>query len=328
MTDKIRWGILGTGYIAHKFAEALAVVPGAELTAVGSRTRTSAAAFALEYGVERVHASYQSLVEDPQVDVVYVATVNTLHRENCLAALSAGKAVLCEKPFMVNSVEAEEVAAFARKHKVFLMEALWTRYIPAFKKARQMWEDGVIGELHMAMAEFGFICEPTAGNPLLDPHLAGGSFLDVGAYPLSLAHIVFGEPATIAGLAHIPSSGVDEQAAMVFGYPGGQMALGYSSFKVESPQEATVVGTKGYIRIHSRFFCPSAFTLHLNGKEPQTFEIPYHGNGWNYEAVEVMDCLRAGKLESDLAPLTESLALMRSMDRYRALIGLKYPFES
>jgi predicted dehydrogenase len=275
MSTKIRWGIVGTGYIAGKFAEALAFIPDAELIAVGSRTSESANAFAQAYHIPQVHGSYQALFEDPSVDVVYIATVNSLHRENCLAAIQAGKPVLCEKPFMVNRRQAEEVIAFAHEKNVFLMEALWTRFIPAFIQARQMWEGGVIGELQTAVSEFGFIGERDESNPLFNHALAGGSFLDVGAYPVSLAHIVFGEPDTVAGVASIGPSGVDEQAGMLFGYRGGQIASGYSSFKIESPKEATVTGTKGYIRIHSPFYCPSKFTLCLNGQEPKTFEVPY-----------------------------------------------------
>jgi predicted dehydrogenase len=324
---KTRWGVLGTGYIARKFAEALAVIPEAGLAAVGSRTLDSARAFAQEYHVARFYGSYQELVDDPQVDVVYVATVNNLHRENCLAALQAGKPVLCEKPFMVNSAEAEEVIAFARRQGLFLMEALWTRFVPAFVKARQMWEAGVIGDLRVVESEFGFICEKTPPAPLYDPALAGGSLLDVGAYPISLAHIAFGEPDRIASLGWMGASGVDEQTGMLFGYRGGQLGIGYSSFQVESPKEASLVGTKGYIRIHAPYFCPSTYTLFLNGQEPQVFNVPYEGNGWNYEAIEVMECLRDGRLESEIAPHRETLALMRTMDRIREQIGLKFPFE-
>ena len=328
MSDKIRWGFLGTGYIAQKFAEALEFIPDAELAAVGSRTLSSAEAFAKQYSVPRVHGSYQALVEDPSVDVVYIATVNTWHYKNCLDALRAGKAVLCEKPFMVNTEEAKEVISFAQEKRLFLMEALWTRFIPAFLRARQMWESGIIGDVRVAMSEFGFICDRTPPAPLFNAELAGGSLLDIGAYPISLAHILFGEPDTLASLAHIGETGVDEQTGMLFGYRGGQLALGYSSFDVESPKEATVVGTKGTIHIHAPFYCPSSFALHLNGKEAEVFNIPYEGNGWNYEAIEVMQCLRSGKLESDLASHQETLALMRTMDRIRAQIGLKFPCES
>ena len=327
MTDKIRWGILGTGGIAHKFAQALEFIPDAELAAVGSRALSSAEAFAKEFDVPCAHGSYQALVEDPDVDVVYVATVNSWHHKNCLDALRAGKPVLCEKPFMVNSEEAEEVVSLAREKQLFLMEALWTRFIPAFEQARQMWESGVIGDVRVVMSELCFTIDRIPPSHPFNSELAGGSMLDMGAYPIMLAYMLFGEPDTIASLAHIGETGVDEQTGMLFGYRGGQHALGYSSFNVQSPIEATVVGTKGYIRLHTPFFCPPGFTLHLNGMDSEVFNIPYEGNGWNYEAVEVMQCLRSGKLESDMVPHQETLALMRIMDRIRAQIGLKYPFE-
>jgi dihydrodiol dehydrogenase / D-xylose 1-dehydrogenase (NADP) len=327
MADKIRWGIIGTGNIARKFAEALLFVPEAELIAVGSRQQESANAFGSEFNVPHTHGSYHALVEDPSVDVVYIATPNNLHRDNCLMALQAGKAVLCEKPFTVNAKEAAEVIALAHEKKIFLMEALWTRFIPAFVEARRMWESGVIGEVRTVMSDFGYICERDYGKPHLDPAMAGGSLLDVGAYPISLAYVVFGAPVSTASLAHIGPSGVDEQCGMLFGYKGGKIGIGYSSFDVDSPKEATIMGTKGFIRIHAPFYCPARFTLYLNDKEPQVFDVPYIGNGWNYEAVEVMKCLRGGKLESELVPHKESLAMMRTMDLIRAQIGLKYPIE-
>jgi predicted dehydrogenase len=327
MTDKIRWGILGTGGMAGKFAKALEFIPDAELAAVGSRSLSSAEVFAKQFAVPRAHGSYQALVEDRIVDVVYVATLNSWHYKNCLDALQAGKPVLCEKPFMVNSKEAKEVISLAQEKRLFLMEALWTRFVPAFKRARQMWESGVIGDVRVAMSELAFTIDRTPPAHPFNPGLAGGSMLDMGAYPIMLAHLLFGEPDTIASLAHIGETGVDEQTGMLFGYQSGQLAMGYSSFNVQSPIEATIVGTKGYIRIHTPFFCPPGFTLCLNDMPAEVFNIPYEGNGWNYEAVEVMQCLRSGKLESDWVPHQETLALMRTMDRIREQIGLKYPFE-
>jgi dihydrodiol dehydrogenase / D-xylose 1-dehydrogenase (NADP) len=327
LKDKIRWGILGTGGISGKFARALTFIPDAKLVAVGSRAQSSADDFARQHHVPYAHGSYQALVEDPNVDVVYVGTLNSWHHKNCLAALQAGKPVLCEKPFTVNSKEAEEVISLAHEKKLFLMEALWTRFIPAFIKARQMWESGVIGEVRVCMSELSFIIDRTPPANPFNADLAGGTMLDMGPYPISMAHLLFGEPDTIASLAHIGDTGVDEQTGLLFGYSGGQLALGYTSFNVQSPIEATVVGTKGTIRIHSPFFCPPGFTLYLNGEEAKEFNVPYEGNGWNYEAVEVMHCLRSGKLESEVVPHRETLAIMRTMDRIRDQIGLKYPFE-
>ncbi|QEN08040.1 Gfo/Idh/MocA family oxidoreductase [Oceanispirochaeta crateris] len=324
ISGKIRWGILGTGYIAEKFAEALSFIPDAELVAVGSRSKNTAEKFASKYKIPNPHGSYKGLIEDPEVDVVYVGTLNNVHKDNCIMAINAGKPILCEKPFMVNSKDAIEVITLAREKKVFLMEALWTRFIPAFTEARKMWESGVIGDVRMVSSDFGFLCERSTTNPLFVSELAGGAFMDVGPYSVSMAHILFGEPDEITALADMGPTGVDEQIGMLFKYKGGEIVLGYSSFNVESPKEATISGTKGYIRIHEPFFCPTGFTLHLNGQKPQVFESPLEGNGWNYEAVEVMECLRAGKLECDLVPHEETLALGRTMDRFRAHIGLKY----
>lgn len=327
MTKKFRWGILGTGYIAKKFATALTFVDDAELYAVGSRTSNSAEAFAKEYSIPVSYGDYQGLVEDPNVDIVYVGTTNSIHRVNCLQALEAGKPVLCEKPFMVNSREAIDVINVAKKKNLFLMEALWTRYIPAFKKARQMWENGAIGDVYTTTSDIGFIYERSIQHPLYNPALAGGALLDLGAYPVSMAHIAFGEPDTVKATAFLGPTGVDEQIGMLFGYKGGQVSIGLATFKTSAPMEATVYGTKGYIRIHAPFYKPTSFTLRLNGQDPQLIEVPHLGNGWNYEAIEVMECLRAGKLESELAPHAETLALMRTMDRIRENIGLKYPMD-
>jgi dihydrodiol dehydrogenase / D-xylose 1-dehydrogenase (NADP) len=327
MDKKFRWGIIGTGYIARTFAKALTYIPDAETYAVGSRTIESAATFAKNLNVPKVYDTYQGVVDDPDVDAVYIATVNSLHKQNCIDAINAGKPVLCEKPFMLNSEEAKEVITLAREKKVFLMEALWTRYIPAFQKARQMWEDGVIGDVYSATSDIGWVYERDETHPLYQPALGGGSLLDLGAYPVSIAHIVFGEPDTISSFGFVGPLGVDEQNGIVFGYKGGQLALGYSSFKVSPPMEATICGSKGYIRFNSPFYCPSSFMLRLNDQEPQLFEVPYEGNGWNYEAVEVMECLRQGKLESELASHEDTLALMRTMDRIREQMGLRFPTE-
>lgn len=323
-SKKIRWGILGTGYIAEKFAEALSFLPDAQLVGVGSRKIETAKKFAEKYKIPNPHGSYQSLIEDPEVDVVYIGTLNNVHRENCIASINAGKPILCEKPFMINSKEAIEVIALAREKKVFLMEALWTRFVPAFVEARKLWESGILGDVRMVSSDFGFLCERSTTNPLFVSELGGGSFMDIGAYPVSMAHILFGEPDDITALADMGPTGVDEQMGMLFRYKGGEIVLGYSSFNVESPKEAIISGTKGYIRIHTPFFCPPGFTLHLNDQEPQIHNLPFEGNGWNYEAVEVMDCLRSGKLESDVVPHEETLALGRTMDRFRNHIGLKF----
>jgi predicted dehydrogenase len=328
MTDKIRWGILGTGVIAHKFADGLSALPDAQLVAVGSRSQSTAARFGDEYGVPNRHASYEGLVTDPAVDVIYVSTPHPLHKDNMLLCLAAGKAVLCEKPFTINAHEAETVIRLAREQGLFLMEAMWTRFLPAVVKAREFLMEGVIGEVRMVQADFGFRAEVDPQHRLLNPNLGGGALLDVGVYTVSLASMVFGQqPAEIASQVYLGNTGVDELSGTIFRYHNGQIAVLSSSLQVNTPHDALIVGTKGNIRIHRPFWQTDGMTLSINGHPDQVMNLPRQGNGYNYEAAEVMACLRAGKRESSVMPLDETLAILQTLDHIRALWGLKYPME-
>lgn len=327
MTDKIRWGILGTGRIAGQFAQGLAVLPDAELVAVGSRAQGTAGAFGDEFGVPHRHASYEALAEDPDVDVVYVATPHSLHRENCILCLKASKAVLCEKPLTINAAEAEEVIALAREKGFFLMEAMWTRFFPAIEKTCQLLADGAIGEVRMISAGFGFRAPFDPQQRLFNPELGGGALLDVGIYPISLSFMVLGPPSRIVGLAHLGQTDVDEQAAMVLGYDQGQLAVLYTATRTEMPREAFIVGTEGQIRIHALWWRPDTLTLSVEGRKDKMLRFRLRGNGYNYEAAAVMECLRLGKLESEVMPLDETLIIMQTMDEIRAQWGLRYPME-
>ncbi|HNR29299.1 MAG TPA: Gfo/Idh/MocA family oxidoreductase [Candidatus Hydrogenedentes bacterium] len=328
MTGKFRWGICGTGNIAHAFARGLEALSDAELAAVGSRTAEAAARFGDEFGVPRRHASYEVLAADPDVDAVYVATPHPLHMENTVLFLRAGKAVLCEKPFAVNRKQAEEMVATARAERRFLMEAMWTRFLPMLAQVRSWLASGRIGEVRMVQADFGFRAGWDEESRLLDPLLAGGGLLDVGVYCVSLASMVYGrEPSRIAGLAHLGRTRVDEQSAVVLGYDGGALALLSSAVRTNTPQEAIIMGTEGIIRLHPPFWRGSRATLTLDGKDEETFEFPMEGNGYNYEAAEVARCVREGRIESEIMPLNESLAIMGVMDGIRAQWGLVYPFE-
>ena len=327
MTDEIRWGILGTGNIARKFATGLAALEDADLVAVGSRSKSAASAFAGEFSIRNQHASYGDLVADPEVDVVYVATPHSLHKRNMLLCLQAGKAVLCEKPFTINADEAQAAISAARSSRIFLMEAMWTRYLPIMVEVRRLIADGAIGEVRMVAADFGYRSAFNAERRTFNPELGGGALLDVGVYPISLASMLLGAPDRIASLAELGETGIDEQSAMVLGYPGGQLAVLYTAVRTTTPQDATIMGTDGFIRIHSPWWVAKTMTLHLAGKAPQVIEMPFTGNGYNYEAAEVHACLRAGKLESDLMPLDETLAIMQTMDRIRTQWGMRYPME-
>lgn len=327
MAQKIRWGILGTGSIATKFATGLAALPDAELAAVGSRTQVAADAFGDAFGVPHRHAGYEGLAADAEVDVVYIATPHSLHRQNSILCLQAGKAVLCEKPFTINAVEAEKIINLAREKGLFLMEAMWTRFLPAISKTRQLLAEGAIGEVRMIMADFGFRTSFDPQSRLLNPDLGGGALLDVGIYPISLTFMVLGPPSRVTSMAHIGQTGVDEQAAVILGYDQGQLAALTTAVRTQSAQEATLCGTEGQIRIHSPWWRGTTLTLSIRGREDQVLQFPLEGNGYNYEAAEVMDCLRRGKLESDVMPLHETLAIMKTMDQVRTQWGLKYPME-
>jgi predicted dehydrogenase len=327
MFNRVRWGILGTGKIAHQFAAALRRLPEAELLAVGSRSMESATRFADEFGISRRYGSYAELVNDPQVEVIYVATPHSCHSENTRLALNAGKTVLCEKPFTLNAAQAREVIALARERKLFLMEAMWTRCFPLMRKLRELLASGAIGEVRQLAADFGFRAEREEEPRLFGPEFGGGALLDVGVYPVSLASMLFGTPVKIVSTANLGPTGVDEEAAMILIYDRGEMAILHAAIRLETAQEAIITGTRGRIRIHSPWWRPAAMTLSRDGKSDERFDFPLDGNGYEYEAQEVMDCLRSGKLESPLMPLDESLSIIETLDTLRAQWGLRYPME-
>ncbi len=329
--DKIRWGILSTGRIARRFAEAIKATQDAELVAVGSRTMEKAQAFAAEYNIPHAHGAYESLVADPDVDAIYVSTPHPMHKANSILCLNAGKAVLCEKPFTINAAEAGTVIDAARAKGVFLMEAMWTRFLPGLAKVRELIAAGTIGEPRMVSADFGFRATFDPASRLFDPWLGGGGLLDVGVYCVSLASMIFGKPARVAGLATLGATGVDEQAAWVLGYEKGQLALLSSAVRTNTPHEAWINGTDGAIKLHAPWYAPTRLTLVTRGKGrqagEQTIETPIAGNGFGYQAAEVASCLRAGKLESAILPLDETLSIMQTLDQIRAEWGMTYPFE-
>lgn len=327
MSNTIRWGILGTGKIARKFADGLKVLPDARLMAAGSRTAAAAERFGAEFCIPHCHASYEALVADPEVDVIYVATPHSCHKENTLMALAAGKPVLCEKPFTINAHEAEQVIAFAREKKVFLMEAMWTRCFPLMAKLRALLAAKVIGETRMLTADFGFWAEYHEEERLFNREFGGGALLDVGVYPISLASMILGSPAKIASLAHLGRTGVDEEGAILLSHAQGQLAVLSMAIRLETPHEAIILGTKGRIKIHSPWWRPTAMTLTREGVADEVMEFPPAGNGYEFEAIEAMNCLRAGKLESQVMPLDETLAVMKTMDAIRTQWGLKYPMD-
>jgi predicted dehydrogenase len=328
MADKIRWGILGGGSIAAKFADALKYVEEAQLVAVGSRTDANANAFGDSWHIPRRYGSYEQLANDKDLDVIYVATPHHLHAQNSILCLNAGKHVLCEKPLAVNASQGKAMIDCARAKRRFLMEAMWVRFLPLMDKVRELIADNAIGEVRMLAADFGFRCGDTTDKQrLIDPHLAGGALLDVGIYPLALSSMLFGKPVGIHSAASIGKTGIDEQNAFVLAFDRGRLAVMYSAMQTETAQEATIMGTQGRIRLHHPCWRGNKLTLIRPGKDEQFMEMPTHDNGFTYEIKAVCRDLREGRLENALMPLDESLSILQTMDAIRGQWGLKYPFE-
>jgi predicted dehydrogenase len=297
-----------------------------ELAAIGSRSLEKAQAFANEFGSGRAYGSYEELVADPNVDAIYVATPHPFHKEGMLLCVNAGKPVLCEKPFTVNAQEAADVADAGRANGVFVMEAMWSRFFPLVTELRKMIADGVIGEPRMVQVDFGFRAGVNPEGRLFNPALAGGGLLDVGVYAISFSSLILGEPNQVKGIATIGETGVDEQNGLVLGHTSGAISLIASAVRTNTAQEAIISGTDGRIRVHTCFWKPTTMTISAEGKEVVR-EFPITGNGYQFEAIEVAKQVRAGRLESDIMPLAETLSIMRTMDTTRTQWGLTYPCE-
>ena len=315
MTEPLRWGVIGTGLIAGVFASDLELTDSGRVVAVGSRALDSAERFADRFAIPNRHGSYKDLVEDPEVDVVYVATPHPMHRDDALLALRAGKPVLVEKPFTMNAAEAEGVVAEARGAKLFVMEAMWTRFLPHIGEVRRLLGEGVLGEIITVTADHGQWFERDAEFRLFAPALGGGALLDLGVYPVSFASMVLGPPDRIVAISDPAFTGVDAQTSMLFSYSGGAQAVLTCTLSAKSPTRAAIVGTEGRIEIDGDdFYAPNSFTLIPRIGEPTRFEIPHEGHGLRHQADEVARCLQAGLLESPLLPLDETVSIMRTID--------------
>ncbi|MET9505776.1 Gfo/Idh/MocA family oxidoreductase [Streptomyces sp. NPDC006622] len=324
----IRWGILATGGMAAAFTEDLLSEPGARVTAVGSRSEAGARRFAQRFGIPRAHGSWQDLAEDPEVDVVYVATPHAHHVTATTACLEAGKPVLCEKPFALSGRQARVMAELAAERDLFLMEAMWTYVNPLIRRVAELVADGAIGEIRALHAHFGGRVTAPPEHRLWDPAAGGGALLDLGTYPVSFAHLLLGAPETVTAHARLSPQGVDEQTGILLGHAGGAMAVLSCSLLAGDERRAAVYGTAGRVEIPADFYNPSAFVLHRDGHEPQTFAAPpQRGNGYGHQAREVMRCLRSGLTKSPLVPLAGTLAIMDTLDAVRARIGVRYPGE-
>ncbi|WP_419875371.1 Gfo/Idh/MocA family protein [Candidatus Pristimantibacillus sp. PTI5] len=321
----VKWGILGPGWISSKFAKDLAFAKGAELIAVGGRSLEKSERFAKEFNIPRAYGSVDELAQDADVDIVYVGTLHPIHKENVLALLRAGKAVLCEKPFTMNAAEAKEIIDLAREKKVFLMEAMWTRFLPPIRKIMEWIAADKIGEVRLVKADFGFDIGWAPESRLLDPALGGGALLDAGIYPVSFASLIYGEaPTKIMSSARIGETGVDEQFSLLFEYEGGRAAALNGAVQLGMVSDAYIYGTKGYIHAPNFLFGKSA-SLHVKNTDAESYVDDREAEGYAFEAEEAMNALREGRLESSVIPLDETLAIMTTLDTIRKQWGLRYP---
>ncbi|TKJ21813.1 MAG: oxidoreductase [Promethearchaeota archaeon Loki_b32] len=327
MSKIIKWGILGSGRIAHKFAGGLKVLPDAILEAVSSRTEGKAESLGKMFGVKKIYNNYEELVKNPAVDVIYIATTHNFHYENALLCLNHGKPVLCEKPLTLNAIQAEGLINTARNNNLFLMEAMWTRFLPCIVKLNELLDQGILGEIQHFKADFGIKQELNLKGRSFNPDLGGGALLDLGVYPISFARMIYKQsPSKIKSSAYIGKTKVDEKSCYLFEYENGQTAMLSSSNRLIMPHDAFIFGTKGYLEIPN-FFHPLKMILRSEGKRKKTIKKPFKSTGYNYEANEVMYCLNTGKLESKIMPLDETLEIMKTMDILRSQWHFKYPGE-
>ncbi|MGD2027004.1 MAG: Gfo/Idh/MocA family oxidoreductase [Anaerolineales bacterium] len=325
MSQKFRWGIIGPGRIARQFAEDVQVTEDSEIAAVASRSGDSE--FVNTYQVPKVFDSYQSLVEDPEVDAVYIATPHRFHYENARLCLEAGKPVLCEKPLTVNAPQAQELIDLSHQRGVFLMEALWSRYLPIYGRVRQWLDSGAIGRIVAIQSSFNVKLSRDPEDRWMNPELAGGTLLDLGIYPIAVSQWVLQEnPVDVRALGVLGSTGVDISLTAIMKYPGEVISRFITSMEYESENPMVISGTEGSIRLHSRFHETSSATLMIDGKET-TAQEPFRSRGFEYEIEEAVRCIREGSLESPDMTHADSLANLKVMDSIRAQIGLKYPFE-
>lgn len=322
--DEVRWGFVGPGRIARSVVADMVHVPHARLAAVASRSAERAAAFAQEFGAQRAHGSYRAIVEDPEVDVLYLATPHPQHHAIALAAIEAGKAVLVEKAFTATVAGAEEVIAAARTRGVFAMEAMWTRFQPAMVRARELVDAGAIGEVRQVQADLGVDRPYDPADRLFAPELGGGTMLDLGVYVVSLAQYFLGEPDRVEVAGSLAPTGVEWEAALLLGHDDGRAATLLTSLRHPSPGSARLIGTEGVIEIPSRFHHPHAITLVPTGRDPEPIEAPPLGAGYSHELIEVTECLRAGATESAVMPLADTLAVQRVLNNACEQLGVQH----
>ncbi|WP_280395619.1 Gfo/Idh/MocA family protein [Nocardia brasiliensis] len=318
----IRWGILGTGHMAEVFSTELLALPGHRVTAVGSRTQSKAQRFADTVGLRQAYGSYEALADDSELDVIYIATPNSVHYPAARLCLDAHRAILIEKPFTVSGSEAMSLTEIARRRGLFAMEGMWMRFNPIIGQARTLVSEGAIGEITALYADFGFAATYNPGDRLWAPALGGGALLDLGVYPVALAYSLLGMPEHIRALSLSAPTGVDTDTAAVLGFRSGAVAAIHVSLRATSPQTATIIGTRGRIVIDSPFFRPASLSVIRDGVVREKIGERLTGHGYTYQAEEVARCLRAGRTESPLWPLDATTSVMTVLDEIRAAATL------
>ena len=322
----IRWGVIGPGAIATSFAQAMQEVEDGEIVAVASRSLERASSFAERFAIANRYADDAELVNDPDVDVVYVASPASRHEEHTLAALEAGKHVLCEKPFALNARQAQRMVDAAQARGRFLMDAIWSRFLPSYRVLGEVLSSGRIGEPLFVESDFGYraqTIEPDDRN--FKPELGGGGLLDLGIYPVQLSSLVLGLPEHVVAEGVVGDTGVDEVVAAVLRHPGGKLSVIKSALRVGMSCTARIAGTDGWIDIPAFMHCPEWITVTTRPAGAERIDCPPGGNGLRFEIAEVHRCLAAGLTESPSMPLAETLGLMSVLDSIRAQIGLVYP---
>ena len=327
MANQFKWGIIGPGRIAYKFAEAVHKLENSAVYAIASRSTKQPEALKRSFAAEVCYDDYAALAEDKQVDAVYVATPHRFHYENVKLCLEAGKPVLCEKSFTVNATEAQELFTLSRQKNIFLMEALWTRFLPIYGPVRQWIDDGEIGDVRHVYSTLGFVAERNTADRLLNIDLAGGTVLDLGVYTNAITQWVFQKnPEVIHAFGYIGETGVDETISVSYRYPNGATAQFACSFEFPPRNQLVIYGSAGRIIVQTSFVNGTEAVLE-KGKKRKKAKKPLKINGFEYELIATMDAIREGRLDCPQMPLTDTLANMQALDEIRKQIGMRYPFE-
>ena len=325
--SNFNWGILGPGGIARAFAKDIQLLDGHTVAAVGSRTLGNAQDFAKTFG-GIAYGSYQELVEDPLIDAIYVATPHPWHKENVIAALDAGKPVLCEKPFAVNAREAQEMVDTAQANNLALMEAMWSRFLPHYAQVREIIASGVLGKILTVHADHGQRLADQNIPRLVEPSLAGGALLDLGIYPVSFAHMILGNPTKITASGVLTDKGVDGQTSMIFDYADGAQAVLSTTMVEQTPCRAVVAGVNGWLEIDRVFYTPTSMRVNFFDGSVTHYPNTYKGHGIREEAEVFKQLVLSGKQQSEILNWNDTVDIMKTLDTVRSHIGLRYPFEN